>query len=130
MFGRNGESPVPIVAPQTPSDCFDAAMEAVRIATTHRTPVFVLSDGYLANGSGAVAGARGLLAARASVEFATEPNGVDAWGTGFPPLPARRRDAGPSVGGSRHGGAGAPDRRHREADVTGNISTTPTTTTG
>jgi len=51
MFGRNGESPVPIVAPRSPSDCFDAAIEAVRIATTYRTPVFLLSDGSLANGS-------------------------------------------------------------------------------
>ena len=51
MFGRNGESPVPIVAPQSPSDCFDAAIEAARIALTYRTPVFLLSDGYLANGS-------------------------------------------------------------------------------
>ncbi len=51
MFGRNGESPVPIVAPQSPSDCFFAAMEAARIAVEYRTPVFLLSDGYLANGS-------------------------------------------------------------------------------
>ncbi len=51
MFGRNGESPVPIVAPQSPSDCFHAALEAARIAVEYRTPVFLLSDGYLANGS-------------------------------------------------------------------------------
>jgi 2-oxoglutarate ferredoxin oxidoreductase subunit alpha len=51
MFGRNGESPVPIVAPQSPGDCFDAALEAARIAVTHRTPVMLLSDGMLANGS-------------------------------------------------------------------------------
>ena len=51
MFGRNGEAPVPIVAPQSPGDCFDAAVEAVRIAVTYRTPVMLLSDGYLANGS-------------------------------------------------------------------------------
>jgi 2-oxoglutarate ferredoxin oxidoreductase subunit alpha len=51
MFGRNGESPVPIVAPQSPGDCFDAAVEATRIAVTYRTPVMLLSDGYLANGS-------------------------------------------------------------------------------
>ncbi|WP_033282543.1 2-oxoacid:acceptor oxidoreductase subunit alpha [Streptomyces sp. NRRL F-525] len=51
MFGRNGEAPVPIVAPCTPADCFDAAIEAARIALTYRTPVFLLSDGYLANGS-------------------------------------------------------------------------------
>ncbi|MDF1606097.1 2-oxoacid:acceptor oxidoreductase subunit alpha [Nocardioides sp. YIM 152315] len=51
MYGRNGEAPVPIVAPQSPGDCFDAALEAVRIAITYRTPVMLLSDGYLANGS-------------------------------------------------------------------------------
>jgi 2-oxoglutarate ferredoxin oxidoreductase subunit alpha len=51
MFGRNGESPVPIVAPQSPGDCFDATVEAVRIAVTYRTPVMLLSDGMLANGS-------------------------------------------------------------------------------
>ncbi|WP_319804669.1 2-oxoacid:acceptor oxidoreductase subunit alpha [Nocardioides malaquae] len=51
MFGRNGEAPVPVIAPSSPGDCFDAALEAVRIAVTHRTPVMLLSDGYLANGS-------------------------------------------------------------------------------
>ncbi|QHC20401.1 2-oxoacid:acceptor oxidoreductase subunit alpha [Streptomyces sp. GS7] len=51
MYGRNGEAPVPIVAPKTPADCFDAALEAARIALTYRTPVLLLSDGYLANGS-------------------------------------------------------------------------------
>jgi 2-oxoglutarate ferredoxin oxidoreductase subunit alpha len=51
MFGRNGEAPVPIVAPASPGDCFDAALEAARIAVTYRTPVMLLSDGYLANGS-------------------------------------------------------------------------------
>lgn len=51
MFGRNGEAPVPIVAPRTPADCFEAALEAARIALTYRTPVMLLSDGYLANGS-------------------------------------------------------------------------------
>ncbi|MGF0170908.1 2-oxoacid:acceptor oxidoreductase subunit alpha [Streptomyces sp. Marseille-Q5077] len=51
MFGRNGEAPIPIVAPCTPADCFDAALEAARIALTYRTPVMLLSDGYLANGS-------------------------------------------------------------------------------
>ncbi len=51
MFGRNGEAPVPVVAAQSPGDCFDAAVEAARIAITYRTPVVLLSDGYLANGS-------------------------------------------------------------------------------
>ena len=51
MYGRNGEAPVPIVAPATAAECFTAALEAARIALTYRTPVFLLSDGYLANGS-------------------------------------------------------------------------------
>lgn len=51
MYGRNGESPVAIVAPATPADCFDAAFEACRIALEHMVPVFYLSDGYLGNGS-------------------------------------------------------------------------------
>lgn len=51
MYGRNGESPVPILAAATPSDCFDMAFEACRIAVKYMTPVFLLSEGYLANGS-------------------------------------------------------------------------------
>jgi 2-oxoglutarate ferredoxin oxidoreductase subunit alpha len=51
MYGRNGEAPVPIIAAQSPTDCFDAAFEACRIAVEHNTPVFFLSDGYIANGS-------------------------------------------------------------------------------
>jgi 2-oxoglutarate ferredoxin oxidoreductase subunit alpha len=51
MFGRNAESPVPVVAASTPGGCFDAALEAARIALKYRTPVFLLSDAYLANGS-------------------------------------------------------------------------------
>jgi 2-oxoglutarate ferredoxin oxidoreductase subunit alpha len=51
MFGRNGESPVAVLAPCSPSDCFGIAVEASRIALTYRTPVIVLSDGAIANGS-------------------------------------------------------------------------------
>jgi 2-oxoglutarate ferredoxin oxidoreductase subunit alpha len=51
LFGRNGESPVPVVAASSPSQCFEAAIEAVRIALKYRTPVYLLSDAYLANGS-------------------------------------------------------------------------------
>jgi len=74
LFGRNGEAPVPVVAAQTASDCFDAAVEAARIALTYRTPVFLLSDGYLANGS-----EPWLIPEVASlpdlrVQFATAPN--------------------------------------------------------
>ncbi|MBC7651536.1 MAG: 2-oxoacid:acceptor oxidoreductase family protein, partial [Deinococcales bacterium] len=50
-YGRNGECPMPIIASSTPSDCFDVAFEAVRIALQHMTPVILLSDGYIANGA-------------------------------------------------------------------------------
>ncbi|MBA3827759.1 MAG: 2-oxoacid:acceptor oxidoreductase subunit alpha [Taibaiella sp.] len=50
-YGRNGESPIPIISTSTPSDCFYAAYEAVRIAVQHMTPVILLSDGYIANGA-------------------------------------------------------------------------------
>jgi 2-oxoglutarate/2-oxoacid ferredoxin oxidoreductase subunit alpha len=50
-YGRNGESPMPVISASMPSDCFDTAYEAVRIAIQHMTPVILLSDGYIANGS-------------------------------------------------------------------------------
>ncbi|GGK07766.1 2-oxoglutarate ferredoxin oxidoreductase subunit alpha [Pilimelia anulata] len=86
LFGRHGEAPVAVIAPRSPADCFDAAIEACRIALTHRTPVILLSDNYVANGSEpwrlpAVAELPDL-----SVEFATAPNGAD--GKTF--LPYRR----------------------------------------
>ncbi len=51
LYGRNGESPVVVIAPSTPGDCFGTAIEATRLALKYRTPVIILSDGYLANGS-------------------------------------------------------------------------------
>lgn len=51
VYGRNGEAPLPVIAAQSPADCFYAAFEACRIAIEHRTPVFFLSDGYIANGA-------------------------------------------------------------------------------
>jgi 2-oxoglutarate ferredoxin oxidoreductase subunit alpha len=51
LFGRNSESPVPVLAAATPGDCFYAAIEAARVALTYRTPVYLLSDAYLANGA-------------------------------------------------------------------------------
>jgi 2-oxoglutarate ferredoxin oxidoreductase subunit alpha len=77
MFGRNGEAPVPIVAPRSPADCFDAAIEAVRIATTYRTPVMLLSDGYLANGSEPWRIPDVASLPPLDVEFTTAPNGPD-----------------------------------------------------
>ena len=51
LYGRHGEAPVPVIAAQSPSDCFTAAVEATRVAIEYRTPVFLLTDGYLANGA-------------------------------------------------------------------------------
>ena len=51
MFGRNGECPMPVIAAASPADCFDVAQEAWRIAVRFMTPVVILSDGYIANGS-------------------------------------------------------------------------------
>ena len=51
LYGRNGESPVPVIAPSSPGNCFDIALTAVKIAVEYMTPVLLLSDGYLANGS-------------------------------------------------------------------------------
>ncbi|HMC40109.1 MAG TPA: 2-oxoacid:acceptor oxidoreductase subunit alpha [Acidimicrobiales bacterium] len=77
MFGRHGEAPVPIVAPCTPGDCFFAAIEAARIAIKYRTPVFLLSDGYLANGAEPWPIPDVASLPDISVEFATAPNHAD-----------------------------------------------------
>jgi 2-oxoglutarate ferredoxin oxidoreductase subunit alpha len=74
MFGRNSESPVPVVAAATPAGCFDAAIEAARIAIKYRTPVFLLSDAYLANGSEPWLIPDVQSLPDISTEFATAPN--------------------------------------------------------
>jgi len=81
MYGRHGEAPLPIIAPQNPSDCFAIAIEAVRLAVKYRTPVIVLSDGYLANG--AEPWKLPDLDAFPAIEpnFAAAPNHVDDDGT-------------------------------------------------
>lgn len=126
MFGRNGESPVPIIAPSSPSDCFKAALEAVRVATTYRTPVFLLSDGYLANGSEPwrLPSVRELP--DLSVEFATEANAVDE--KGEPVFRPFLRDE--TTLARPWAVPGTPGLEHRiggieKADVTGNISYDP-----
>jgi 2-oxoglutarate ferredoxin oxidoreductase subunit alpha len=81
MYGRHGEAPVPIVAAMTPSHCFEAAIEAVRIAITYRTPVFLLSDGYLANGSEPWRLPDVNELPDLHVEFATETNHTEPDGT-------------------------------------------------
>jgi 2-oxoglutarate ferredoxin oxidoreductase subunit alpha len=81
MYGRNGEAPVPVVAPATAADCFDAALEAARIALTYRTPVMLLSDGYLANGSEPWRIPEVSELPDLRVEFAKEPNHTKDDGT-------------------------------------------------
>jgi 2-oxoglutarate/2-oxoacid ferredoxin oxidoreductase subunit alpha len=121
LYGRNSESPVPVVAAATPGQCFEAAIEAARIALKYRTPVFLLSDAYLANGS-----EPWLLPDLAelpdiSVPFATEPNFEDVF---MPYL----RD--PSTLARPWAVPGTPGLQHRiggleKADVTGNVSYDP-----
>ncbi|WP_375491535.1 2-oxoacid:acceptor oxidoreductase subunit alpha [uncultured Jatrophihabitans sp.] len=125
MFGRNGEAPVPVIAPQSPADCFAAALEAARIALTYRTPVFLLSDGYLANGSEPWQVPDVDELPDLSVEFATEPNGVgDEQGVYLPylrdPETLARPWAVPGTAGLEHRIGGI-----EKADRTGNISYDP-----
>jgi 2-oxoglutarate ferredoxin oxidoreductase subunit alpha len=82
MFGRHGEAPLPIIAPMTPADCFDMAIEATRIALKYRTPVIVLSDAFLATGSEPwhLPDVDSLPDLTTAFSFATEPNaGEDFW---------------------------------------------------
>ncbi|HJY56656.1 MAG TPA: 2-oxoacid:acceptor oxidoreductase subunit alpha [Streptosporangiaceae bacterium] len=129
MFGRNGESPVPIVAPASPADCFNAAIEAARIAVKYRTPVILLSDGYLANGSEPwrIPDTASLPDISAEFSFA-EPAGPARPGEhsgGFEPF---RRDpvtlarpwAIPGTAGLEHRIGGI-----EKADITGEISYDP-----
>jgi 2-oxoglutarate ferredoxin oxidoreductase subunit alpha len=77
MYGRNGESPVPIIAPNSPGDCFGAAIDATRIALKYRTPVLLLSDGAIANGSEPWLIPRADDLPDLRVKFASEPNALD-----------------------------------------------------
>ena len=81
MYGRHGEAPLPIIAAKTPSHCFEAAIEAARIAVKYRTPVILLSDGYLANGAEPWKLPDTDALEPIDPNFATEPNHVDDDGT-------------------------------------------------
>ncbi|MGI8459976.1 MAG: 2-oxoacid:acceptor oxidoreductase subunit alpha [Propionibacteriaceae bacterium] len=91
MFGRNGEAPIPVLAAQSPSDCFDTAIEAVRIAVRYRTPIVILSDGYIANGAEPWRVPDLSAIPAIDPEFATEPNGIDV--DGKPVFLPYKRDA-------------------------------------
>jgi 2-oxoglutarate ferredoxin oxidoreductase subunit alpha len=121
MFGRHGESPLPIVACRTPAHCFDAAIEAARIALKYRTPVILLSDGYLANGAEPWRIPNVDTLPDISVPFADGPNQGDQF---MPYL----RD--PETLARPWAIPGTPGLAHRiggieKADVTGNISYDP-----
>jgi 2-oxoglutarate/2-oxoacid ferredoxin oxidoreductase subunit alpha len=122
MYGRHGESPLPIVAAKTPSHCFDAAIEAARIALKYRTPVILLSDGYLANGAEPWRLPDVAALPDISVPFAEAPNGPD--GKFLPylrePDTLARPWAIPGTPGLMHRIGGI-----EKEDVTGNISYDP-----
>jgi 2-oxoglutarate/2-oxoacid ferredoxin oxidoreductase subunit alpha len=121
MFGRNGEAPVPVVAAATPSDCFFAAIEAARIALAYRTPVILLSDGYLANGSEPWRIPDVASLPDISVPFTTEPNHEgDFWPYLRDDETLARPWAIPGTPGLEHRIGGL-----EKADGTGNISYDP-----
>ncbi len=121
LFGRHGEAPLPVLAAQSPADCFEMAFEAVRIALAYRTPVILLSDGYLANG--AEPWLVPDLASLPSLDpgFAREPNGPD--GTFLPYLRDQKLARPLAI-------PGTPGLEHRiggleKADGTGAVSYEP-----
>ena len=121
LFGRNGESPVVVIAAATPGDCFWAALEASRIALKYRTPVFLLSDAYLANGSEPWLVPKADELPDISVEFATGPNdGEDFLPYLRDPETLARPWAVPGTPGLEHRVGGL-----EKADKTGNISYDP-----
>ena len=125
MYGRHGESQMPVVAAYSPSQCFDAALEAARIALKYMTPVLLLSDGYLANGSEPwkLPDVDSLPAI--DISFQTEPNATDEDGNPIF-LPFARDEnlvrpwAIPGADGLMHRVGGL-----EKADGTGNVSYDP-----
>jgi 2-oxoglutarate/2-oxoacid ferredoxin oxidoreductase subunit alpha len=117
LYGRHGESPLPVVAASTPADCFQTAIEAVRIAVTHRTPVILLSDTFLANSSEPWRLPEVDSLPEIDPRFATDP-------AGFQPYSRDEKLARPWAV------PGTPGLRHRiggleKEDGTGNISYDP-----
>ncbi|WP_308198729.1 2-oxoacid:acceptor oxidoreductase subunit alpha [Hoyosella sp. YIM 151337] len=124
FYGRNGESPVAVLAPASPADCFDIALEAARIALTYRTPVIVLSDGMIANGSEPWRIPDVSTLPEFSADFATEPNAPDGSGEYWPyqrdPHTLAREWAIPGTPGLEHRIGGL-----EKADGKGGISYDP-----
>ena len=123
LFGRHGEAPAAVIAPRSPADCFYAVLDAARIALTYRTPVILLSDGYLANGSEPWLLPEIHELPDLTVQFATQPNSED--GRTFLPY---LRD--PKTLARPWAVPGTPGLEHRiggleKADRTGDISYDP-----
>ncbi|MEV8507402.1 2-oxoacid:acceptor oxidoreductase subunit alpha [Actinoplanes sp. NPDC051475] len=122
LYGRHGEAPLAVIAPKSPSDCFYAAIEAARIALTYRTPVILLSDNYVANGSEPWLLPDVSELPDLQVDFAAAPNGED--GRFLPYLRDPKTMARPWAI------PGTPGLEHRiggleKADKTGDISYDP-----
>jgi 2-oxoglutarate ferredoxin oxidoreductase subunit alpha len=118
MFGRNGDSPIPVIAASSPKDCFETILEAVRIATHYMVPVVFLSDGYIANGSEPWKLPKVEDLPDLRVEFRTDPQGF---------LPYERN---PETLARPWAIPGTPGLEHRiggleKEDVTGNVSYDP-----
>ena len=120
LHGRNGESPVPVLACGTPGDCFYAAIEAARIAVTYRTPVYILSDAYLANGAEPWLVPDIASLAKIDVEFAHAVEGESFLPYKRDPETLARPWAIPGTKGLEHRIGGL-----EKANVTGNISYDP-----
>jgi len=118
LYGRNGESPIPVIAPATPSECFDMIIEAFRIAVRYMTPVFVLSDGYVANNSEPWKIPDPDSIAAIDAEPYTDPDGYQPYMRD--PQTLARPWVLPGTPGMEHriGGLG-------KQDVTGNVSYAP-----
>ncbi len=124
MYGRNGECPAAIVAAASPADCFHMIYEAVRLAVTHMTPVFFLSDGYLANGAEPWLIPEINELPKIPVQFVTQPNAVVDGKPHFMPYQRDERLvrpwAVPGTAGLEHRIGGL-----EKEDVTGNVSYDP-----
>jgi 2-oxoglutarate ferredoxin oxidoreductase subunit alpha len=119
LYGRNGESPVPVLAAGTPGDCFYAAIEAARIALTYRTPVYLLSDAYLANGTEPWKIPDVASLEPIEVDFA-QPNGAEFLPYKRDPETLARPWATPGTPGLEHRIGGI-----EKANETGNVSYDP-----
>jgi 2-oxoglutarate ferredoxin oxidoreductase subunit alpha len=118
MFGRNSESPMPVLAAASPKDCFAIALEAVRISTRYMVPVMILSDGYIANGSEPWKLPRAEDLPDLRIEFRTDPEGFAPYQRN--PETLSRPWAVPGTPGLEHRIGGL-----EKEDVTGNVSYDP-----